>query len=113
MVTNNAKENMEAPNSYFRFPYKTSTIMTIEFEGHLTSSFITTIATCAQITTQTAAASQTWYTINNLQETTAETSIHITINDGIIAAVRHGQPMECKPEVWQWSPCQQNIIIIQ
>lgn len=49
--------------------------------------------------------------VQDLDEASAESGIHITINKGIVAAVRHGQPVTSEPDKWQRSPCVDTVVV--
>lgn len=62
---------------------------------------------------QATAAPQPRHAVHDLKEAAAKARVHVTVNDGIVAAVRHGKPVEREPDVRQRLPVGEPVVVEQ
>lgn len=82
-------------------------------EGHLTGSSRAALAAASQEAVQAAAAPQSGDPVHDLQESAPEAGVHVAVDHRIVAAVRHGQPVEGKPHVRQRDPVGELLVVEQ
>jgi len=81
--------------------------MAMVLRSHLTGSCVHAIADAPQA----APATQAGHTVHQLDESAPETGVHVAVDDRIVAAVRHGQPVKREPHIRQRIPVGELLVV--